>query len=153
MLSWENTARDDTGGRGPGEWLRQQRQARAWSRPEMARQLIKAAKARDDASMPGIDNICHNIYRWERGTVGLTERYKLYYCVAFGISADEFGAGQSEQTRYLPALSSGELAVLDLVTGVVGLWRDFRREMTSTRNAGGGNGIARIEVATHDRSS
>ena len=153
MLSWENTARDEAGGRGPGEWLRRQRQARAWSRPEMARQLIKAAKARDDASMPGIDNICHNIYRWERGTVGLTERYKLYYCVAFGISADEFGVGQSEQVGYLPALSSGELAVLDLVTGVVGLWRDFRREMTITRNAGGGNGIARIEVATHDRSS
>ena len=45
MLSWENAARDDAGGRGPGEWLRRQRQARARSRPEMARQLIKAAGA------------------------------------------------------------------------------------------------------------
>jgi hypothetical protein len=153
MLSWENTARDDTGGRGPGEWLRRQRQARAWSRPEMARQLIRAARARDDTSMPCIDNICHNIYRWERGTVGLTERYKLYYCVAFGISADEFGVGQSEQVGYLPAFSPGELAVLDLVTGVVGLWREFRRQMTISRNAGGGNGIAGIEAGGHDRSS
>ena len=45
MLSWENAARDDAGDRGLGEWLRQQRQARAWSRAEMARQLIKAARA------------------------------------------------------------------------------------------------------------
>ena len=71
MLSWENTARDDAGGRGPGEWLRRQRQARARSRAEMARQLIKAAGA-----------------------------------------------------------------------GVMGLWR----EMTITRNAGGGNGIAGNEA-------
>jgi hypothetical protein len=42
MVSWENTARDDAGGRGPDEWLRR-RQVRAWSRAEMAWQLIKAA--------------------------------------------------------------------------------------------------------------
>ena len=71
MLSWENAARDDAGGRGPGEWLRRQRQARARSRAGMARQLIKAAGA-----------------------------------------------------------------------GGMGLWR----EMTITRNAGGGNGIAGIEA-------
>jgi hypothetical protein len=71
MVSWENAARDDAGGRGLGEWLRRQRQARAWDRAEMARQLIKAAGA-----------------------------------------------------------------------GVMGLWR----EMTITRTAGGGNGIAGIEA-------
>ncbi len=71
MLSWENAARDDAGGRGPGEWLRRQRQAWGWNRAEMARQLIKAAGA-----------------------------------------------------------------------GVTGLWR----EMTITRNAGGGNGIAGNEA-------
>jgi hypothetical protein len=68
MLSWENTARDDTGDRGLGEWLQR---ARAWNRAEMARQLIKAARA-----------------------------------------------------------------------GVMGRWP----EMTITRNAGGGNGIAGIEA-------
>lgn len=72
----------------------------------MARQLIRAAKARDDASMPCIESICHNIYRWERGTVGLTERYKLYYCVVLGISPDEFGAGQREQKGCPPAFFS-----------------------------------------------
>ena len=71
MLSWENTARDDSGGRRSGEWLRRQRQARARNRAEMARQLIKAARA-----------------------------------------------------------------------GVMGRWP----EMTITRNAGGGNGIAGIEA-------
>ena len=71
MLSWENAARDDAGGRGLGEWLQRQRQAWGWNRAEMARQLIKAAGA-----------------------------------------------------------------------GVTGLWR----EMTITRNAVGGNGIAGIEA-------
>jgi hypothetical protein len=50
-----------------GAWLRQQRQARGWARPEMARQLIKAAQASGDRSVPGLDSMCHNIYRWERG--------------------------------------------------------------------------------------
>jgi hypothetical protein len=45
MVSWGNAARDDAGGRGPGEWLRRQWQARAGNRAEMARQLIKAATA------------------------------------------------------------------------------------------------------------
>lgn len=71
MLSWENTARDDASGRGPGERLRRLRQARARDRTGTARQLIKAARA-----------------------------------------------------------------------GVMGLWR----EMTITRNAGGGNGIAGNEA-------
>jgi len=39
------------------------------------------------------------------------------------------------------------------VTAVVGLWREFRRQMTISRNAGGGNGIAGIEAGGHDRSS
>ena len=134
MLSWENTATGVPGGRGLGEWLRRQRQARAWSRAEMARQLIKAARASGDTSLPGIDSICHNIYRWERGTVGLTERYKLYYCVALGISPDDFGAGSSEQPGDLSGFSAGEVAVLDLVAGVVGLWREFRREMAIIRD-------------------
>jgi len=48
-----------------GVWLRQQREARCWSRPEMARQLIRAAHAADDRSMTDVDNLCHNIYRRE----------------------------------------------------------------------------------------
>ena len=58
----------------------------------MARQLIKAAKARGDTSVPGADNISHNIYRWERGAVAPAERYQLYYCGAFAIPFGQFGS-------------------------------------------------------------
>lgn len=149
MLSWENTAAEVPDGRRLGEWLRRQRQARAWSRAEMARQLIKAARASDDTSLPGVENICHNIYRWERGTVGLSERYRLYYCAAFGISPGEFGAEPGE----LPSFSAGELAVLDLAAGLVGLWREFRRELAIARDGAGGDRLAGIETGTHGRSS
>ena len=46
--------------------------------------------------MPGVDGMCHNIYRWERGG-RLSERYKLHYCHAFGIHPSQFGPGQSEE--------------------------------------------------------
>ena len=58
----------------------------------MARQLIRAAKAAGDTSVPGADNISHNIYRWERGAVAPAERYKLYYCGAFAIPFGQFGS-------------------------------------------------------------
>ncbi|HCU94576.1 MAG TPA: hypothetical protein DHU96_18410 [Actinobacteria bacterium] len=78
----------------PGMWLRQQREARGWPRPEMARQLIRAGRARGDRSIPGLDSMCHNIYRWERGADGLSERYKLHYCHVLGIPPAQFGADQ-----------------------------------------------------------
>ena len=61
-----------------GAWLRRQLEDRGWTRSEMARQLIRVAKATGDTSVPGADNISHNIYRWERGAVAPAERYELY---------------------------------------------------------------------------
>ena len=87
-----------------GVWFRQQREARGWTRREMARRLIDAGRAADDKSMPSVDGMCHNIHRWERGQGGLTERYKLYYCRAFGIHPSQFGPGQSEE---LPGTAAG----------------------------------------------
>lgn len=75
-----------------GAWLRKQREARSWTRREMARQLIRAGRDTGDTTVPGMDSMCHNIHRWERGRGGLTERYKLHYCKAFGILPDQFGA-------------------------------------------------------------
>jgi hypothetical protein len=49
-----------------GARLRHRREARCWSRPEMARQLIRAAHAANDKSMTDVDNLSHNIYRWEK---------------------------------------------------------------------------------------
>src|SRR6185437_12559490 len=152
-VNWENTAGGVPGSWELGEWLRRQRQGHAWSRAEMARQLIKAARDRGDTSMPCVESICHNIYRWERGTVGLTERYKLYYCVALAISPDDFGAGEPEQPGDLAGFSAGEVAALDLVAGVVGLWREFRREMAIIRDGEGSDGLAGIEAGAHGRSS
>jgi transcriptional regulator with XRE-family HTH domain len=73
-----------------GRWLREQRQERGWSRSEMARQLRQSAKASDD-ELPCMESMCHNIYRWERGETGVSERYILHYCRAFGIEVDQFG--------------------------------------------------------------
>src|SRR5580700_11579443 len=77
-------------------WLRRQREDRGWTRTELARQLIRAARARGDTSMPGAGNISHNIYRWERGAVTPAERYKLLYCGAFGIPFSQFGPGRGQ---------------------------------------------------------
>src|SRR3954452_17695075 len=79
-----------------GTWLRQQREDRGWTRTELARQLIKAARTRGDTSVPSADNISHNIYRWERGAVTPAERYQLYYCGAFGIPFSQFGTASSQ---------------------------------------------------------
>ena len=75
-----------------GTWLRQQREARGWSRREMARQLIQAGRAAGDNSLPGIDSMCHNIRQWERGQRALTERCKLHHCKALGIPPAQFGS-------------------------------------------------------------
>ena len=79
-----------------GAWLRQHREDRGWTRTELARQLIKAARTRGDTSVPSADNISHNIYRWERGAVTPAERYQLYYCGAFGIPFSQFGTAPSQ---------------------------------------------------------
>jgi hypothetical protein len=79
-----------------GAWLRQQREARRWTRLEMARQLIQAGRSKGD-TLPGADSMCHNIHRWERGQGGLTERYKLHYCTVLGISPAQFGTDPDPQ--------------------------------------------------------
>jgi hypothetical protein len=108
-----------------GAWLRRQREARCWARSEMARRLIKAAHASGDRSITDVDNLCHNIYRWERGMVCPGERYKFYYCRVFGISASEFGVGKAEVE-----ISDANLAmtVLYSLAGVLGLWRELSGE-------------------------
>jgi hypothetical protein len=85
-----------------GAWLRQQREARSWTRREMARQLIQAAHAAGDNTVPGTDSICHNLYRWEAGRGGLTERYKLHYCKALGIPPAQFGTDPPSSHPPLP---------------------------------------------------
>ena len=65
---------------------------------------------RGDTSLPGTDNISHNIYRWERGAVTPAERYKLLYCSAFGIPFSQFGTalppGMVDASPAVPAASA-----------------------------------------------
>jgi transcriptional regulator with XRE-family HTH domain len=74
-----------------GPWLRQQREQRSWTRTEMARRLIKVAQVSGDTAMPAAEDVAANIYRWERGTVSPSDRYRLYYCHTLGIPPDRFG--------------------------------------------------------------
>jgi transcriptional regulator with XRE-family HTH domain len=74
-----------------GAWLRRQREHRSWTRNDMARQLIRAARATGDAAMPAACDVAASIYRWERGTISPSDRYRLYYCHALGIPPGRFG--------------------------------------------------------------
>ena len=69
----------------------------------MARQFIQAGRATGDTSLPGMDSMCHNIHRWERGQGGLTERYKLHYCTVLGIPPDQFGTDPADSNPLTPA--------------------------------------------------
>jgi transcriptional regulator with XRE-family HTH domain len=66
-------------------WLRAERQHRGWSRPALARRIIDAAHAHGDTSVPGLDSMQHNIYRWERGAAGPAEHYRLLIRTALGL--------------------------------------------------------------------
>jgi transcriptional regulator with XRE-family HTH domain len=104
-----------------GAWLRQQREARGWTRRDMARQLIEAGRAAGDRSLPGIDSMCHNINRWESGNGGLTERYRLCYCKALGITAAQFGGGTAGSAPLVPAPVAGVAMVVPAGPAAPGL--------------------------------
>jgi hypothetical protein len=93
-----------------GTWLRRQREARGLARREMALRLIQAGQAAGDTSIPGINSMYQNIRRWETRGTGLTERYKLYYCEVFGITAAEFGV-QDPDAGHLATVNAHGLSV------------------------------------------
>jgi len=89
-----------------GRWLRQQREARGWARREMAHRLTQAAEAAGDTTMPGIEHLETYIRRWESGRHQLTERYRIYYCTAFGIRVGQFGTAPLPPPLTVPAPGS-----------------------------------------------
>jgi transcriptional regulator with XRE-family HTH domain len=91
------TAPPDLGG-----WLRQQREQRSWTRTEMARRLIKVAQVSGDTAIPAAEDAAANIYRWERGTVTPSDRYRLYYCHTLGIPPDRFGDPEYDPAQDTP---------------------------------------------------
>jgi transcriptional regulator with XRE-family HTH domain len=113
-----------------GAWLRREREGRYWTRLEMARQLIKVARANNDTSLPKVDNISHNIYRWERGVVGPSERYRHYCCQAFGIPVSDSrtsGEKASAEQFSCPATDAG--TARDLLAEGRALLRELGREI------------------------
>lgn len=90
-----------------GTWLRAQREERGWSRSHLARQLITAARDVGDDTMPAVDTLRKNIYRWENDEVDISERYRLLYCRVLGIKSARFGpqpeAGIADTSVIQPA--------------------------------------------------
>jgi hypothetical protein len=93
----------------PGAWLRQQREDRGWTKSEMARRLTQAAREADDKAIPEHSGMLHNMHRWEREG-GVSERYRLYYCRAFGIHPSQFGPR--------PAPQPGDTAAVEATVAV-----------------------------------
>ena len=86
---------------GPGAWLRRQREARLWSRLELARRIIKAAESSGEKHVPGPAHVAKNISRREAGTVTPAERCRLFICHALGIAPGRSGVpGTEEQTVF-----------------------------------------------------
>src|ERR1700743_3808249 len=94
-----------------GAWLRRERESRGWDRPGMALRLIAAARSRGTGHMPGVKSLTHNIYRWESGD-GVSQRYILAYCTAFGIEPAGFPrpASSRRSPRPSPAAPAGALS-------------------------------------------
>lgn len=80
-----------------GTWLRGEREARAWSRAEMARRLIATIRETDAASSP--ENLRHSIYRWERGLAGISGLHQRLICQVFGITPAEFGPRPADSPK------------------------------------------------------
>jgi transcriptional regulator with XRE-family HTH domain len=74
-----------------GTWLRAQREARGWSRTDMAGRLIAAAREAGDAIAGTPENLCHSIYRWERGLTGVSAPHQRLICRVLGIGPAGFG--------------------------------------------------------------
>jgi transcriptional regulator with XRE-family HTH domain len=68
--------------------IREERKARGWDKPEMARQLAHAADVAR-SSLPSHESLLSYVKRWERGDVDeISERYQLLYARALGMSEE-----------------------------------------------------------------
>jgi hypothetical protein len=80
--------------------------------------------------MPTVSDIIHNIYRWERGKVTPGERYRMYFCHAFGITPGRFGAPGNDSDVTPPDLFA------DLMTAAMGARTDGRSWSAGAERAG-----------------
>jgi len=67
----------------------------------MGRQLHKAARNANDNTVISVSIIVSYVRRWERDKIAPTERYRLYYCAALGITPEQFGTDAAPSLREL----------------------------------------------------
>lgn len=79
--------------------IRTERKRRGWDKPEMVRQLVRAAgEAR--GSLPSHESLLSYVKRWERGAVDvMSERYRLLYTRAFDLSEDDLFGDEGDVNR------------------------------------------------------
>jgi transcriptional regulator with XRE-family HTH domain len=129
-----------------GRWLRLQREACGLARREMARRLIQAGRAAGDASVPGIESMYQNIRRWENGEFALTERYRLYYCEVFGITAAEFGCRVPGAGHIATVNAHGLSVSLQYVSGRLVIEISGIETEIPERDTGPGHGLALVSA-------
>jgi hypothetical protein len=88
-------------------WLRAEREHRGWSRPVMARRLIDAAHIQGDHSVPGLDAMKHNLYRWERGADHPADHYRVLIYAVLGVPPPPPRAPANGTTCTAPAVNGG----------------------------------------------
>jgi hypothetical protein len=122
---------------GFGAWLRRQREQRLWTRTELARRIIQSARDHGDTTMPGTGSLAHNLYRWERGANGISDRYRLYCC-------DVLGAQPARPVPPDRASSGGKLIVI-MITLPDGI--EVRVRIVDPADASGQNVTARLRCS------
>ena len=111
-----------------GARLKREREQRAWSQAEMARQIAEALTGKQ---VPALDTLRNYINRWESGGSGIGPRYRRAYADALDTTVDElFSAAPKavdelsgpvvEMPQRLDMLADldGELEALDLARRV-----------------------------------
>jgi transcriptional regulator with XRE-family HTH domain len=112
-----------------GRWLREQRRARGWDVPQMARQLAKAA-GNNRHTLPAQECLLVYIRRWERGHTGVSERYRLLYCAAYRIEPAAFGPPGWPHTASQPGPASDDVApaIQDLAAALSSICDTLRED-------------------------
>jgi len=73
----------------PGVLLRAQRDARGWSRAELARRLHEAADETTRRRLPATSSLTMMIKQWESGRHSPSSRYRVLCALAFGLPEHE----------------------------------------------------------------
>jgi transcriptional regulator with XRE-family HTH domain len=65
--------------------IRTEREARGWSREDLAKRFRHAIAERGDTPVSH-ESMLHNLYRWERMADTPSERYRIVYTKVFGLT-------------------------------------------------------------------